>query len=87
MIIELLQEIAKPGPKSNMDLGKHLGISEAIITELLSDLKKRGYLHRQELCTTGCSNCTHMCPFAGSNSEPMVFWELTEKGRKALGNH
>ena len=87
MIVELLKEIARPGPKSNADLGRHLGVSEAMITELLSDLQNRGYLHRMELCATGCSSCTHMCPFAGSTSEPMVFWGLTEKGKAAAGNH
>jgi predicted ArsR family transcriptional regulator len=87
MIIELLREIAKPGPKSNTDLGRHLGVSAAMIDDLLSNLQSRGYLHRQEICTTGCSSCTHMCPFAGTGNTPMVFWELTEKGKRALGNH
>ncbi len=87
MILELLREIARPGPKSNMDLGRHLGVSEAMIEELLSDLQTRGYLQRQEICATGCSICTHICSFAGSNSAPMVFWEITEKGKRALRTH
>lgn len=84
MLIEVLMKLEEPGVKSLKGISSELGISIPMLEQLLSDLERREYIKRIEMCGDGCSSCAHSCPFSGGNSVTISTWETTEKGVKLL---
>lgn len=84
MLIEVLRQLESPGVKSLQGISSELGISIPMLEQLLSDLERRDYIKRIEMCGSGCSSCGHACPFSGGNSVSIATWETTEKGVKLL---
>lgn len=84
---QLLATIAEqPGVCTNDDLARRLGISREMVERLMSELLRMGCLCLGEV--EGCQEtpCS-ACPYH-STCEPMLgahLWELTEKGRRWLG--
>ncbi len=84
MLIEVLRKLEEPGIKSLQGISAELDISVPMLEQLLSDLERREYVKKIELCGGACTSCRHVCPFAGGNSVSIATWETTEKGMSLL---
>lgn len=85
----LVQELVQGGGASRAELARRLDVSEGLISQLLEDLTRRGYL--VPLATTSacesCSGCTLRKAGDGCGtaaSPPLTGWQLTAKGRRWL---
>jgi hypothetical protein len=88
MLKKVLQEMFKGNVHSRADLARRLGISEGLLSQMMEDLARKGYLAALET-PTDCSRCSgcggsKACNGCGS-SEATVFkgWALTTKGLEA----
>jgi predicted ArsR family transcriptional regulator len=87
MLRQLLAAIAgQPGVCTNDELARRLGVSRETVERLMNELLRMGCLRLGEVEDCEDAACT-ACPHA-STCEPMLgahLWELTEKGRRWLG--
>ncbi len=85
--MRLLQLVSHGGIRSTAELGKRLGVSEALVTMMAEDLRRRGYLQAISggaECSSGCASCgiTSSCKLPGT-AEQLPLLVLTEKGKLA----
>lgn len=82
MLFRLLQLIAAEGHGDCAALAKRLGVSEALMAQMLDTLNREGYLKSATTAAAGCGRCPHYrdCPLGA------VFrlWMLTAKGQRTL---
>ena len=83
MLLKLLSLIAEPGMKRPIDLARTLGVSPAMVDQMLLDLQRMGYLSglSSECNSSACASCPAACGPAGPS------WWLTAKGRRYLDSH
>ena len=85
--VRLLQLVSYGGIRSTEELSKRLGVSEALVTMMAEDLRRRGYLQALSGgadCTSGCLSCgiASSCKLPGTTQQlPLLM--LTEKGKLA----
>lgn len=84
--MRLLQLVSCGGIRSTAELGRRLGTSEALVTMMAEDLRRRGYLEAISggECDTGCASCgvASSCKATGSDDRlPLLL--LTDKGKAA----
>jgi hypothetical protein len=87
LTMRLLQLVSYGGIRSTSDLGRRLGITEALVTMMAEDLRRRGYLQAVSGgdCGTGCAGCgiVSSCKLPGAEDRlPLLV--LTEKGQAAV---
>ena len=87
MLRRLLALIAgRQGVYSYDELGRELGVSRAMVEQLVADLLRSGCLRMavDECMVEGCTGC----PLHASCSLPgsVRLWELTDKGRRWLAH-
>lgn len=83
MLKKLMKELTSGQVYDRRHLAKRLGVSEGLVTQMLEDLQRKGYLDlvSSSCASGGCSSC----PF-GSACSPKLMprtWVLTEKGLRA----
>lgn len=87
MLRQLLATIAgQPGVCTNDELARQLGVSRETVDRLMNELLRMGCLRLGEVEECGEAACM-ACPLH-SACEPMLgahLWQLTEKGRRWLG--
>lgn len=87
MLRQLLAIIAEErGVCTNDQLARRLGVSQELIGQLMGELLRLGCLRLGEVEQCQPTACA-ICPIR-STCEPMLgvhLWELTEKGRRWLG--
>lgn len=93
MLKTILQKMAACDVYNQADLARQLGISEDLLSRMLEDLARKGYL--TSLASGGasqgsCSGCSLRKSCAGcSSGRPSLLsgWTLTDKGRAAAAQH
>jgi hypothetical protein len=94
MLTKVLQTLASGSVTSHADLARRLDVSEDMLTHMLGDLVRKGYVTspsdvaEDQGCRGSCGGCKscHGCP-SGTVSSPRG-WTLTAKGRRlASGEH
>ena len=84
MLLKLLELVGRGGFQSLTGLGTELGVSTGLITSMLMDLERMGYLVKT---TRACdrTECAQ-CPFSHQSActDESVVWKLTIKGARAL---
>ncbi len=89
--VRLLQLLSYGGIRSTAELGRRLGVGEALVTMMAADLQRRGYLQAVsgDGCDTsapaGCGGCAvvSQCKLPGPTGHlPLLV--LTEKGKLAV---
>ncbi len=89
MLKALVQELAQGGGASRAELARRLDVSEGLVSQLLEDLTRRGYLAplAPPSACGGCNGCGLRKAGAGCGtaaSPPLTGWQLTAKGRRWL---
>jgi hypothetical protein len=85
MLKKVLQEMFKGNVHSRADLARRLGISEGLLSQMMEDLARKGYLVVLET-PSGCSGCggcggSNVCNACGSSEATILKgWALTAKG-------
>ncbi len=89
MLIELLKLLNSGGLRSMRDVAQQMGISEALVAEMVEGLARRGYLVAVAAgcgpasACSGCSGCS-MEPACRTDTRPPArVLALTEQGRRA----
>ncbi|MFP4393871.1 MAG: winged helix-turn-helix transcriptional regulator [Anaerolineales bacterium] len=96
MLKQILREIADGYGRSKSSLARRLDISEGLLSQMMNDLARRGYLAPlapESMGTTGttekagaCQGCklSAACSSCAINKQPLLAgWVLTAKGRRA----
>jgi len=81
MLTELLRRVAQGGLHSAAALARELGVTEALLAQMIDDLVGMGYLRPVSGgCGGGCSACSLAggCTIGG----PGGIWMLTGKGMR-----
>ena len=90
MLMNLVNLLAENETYSNTIIAGKLGVSEDMLTQLLNDLVRFGYVEHIYLsCSINqCKNCASHCSSLNSSGSGngVGVWMLTEKGRKAAEN-
>ena len=83
MLQRILHLIAHDGVARQDELAARLNVSDVLLSEMMAQLAKQGYLTEAELCGTGCKGCG----LSQACGEPRVLriWTLTETGLRAAG--
>lgn len=84
MILDVLKELSQKSTFSKKTLAIKLNTSEAMIEQVLDQLKRMKYVASGEdnpICSGGCSGCTIACA-----TSPVNTITITEKGRKLLSS-
>jgi len=82
MLERILQLMATGQAQSLDDLARELDISIDLVSQMLADLERLGYLASVGAqCGSGCEHCPVSSGCAGSSS-PIKRWSLTEKGHR-----
>ena len=82
----ILRALGDGGIHSTAELARRLGVSEGLISAMMDDLGRRGYLVAvTSECETGCSGCSiqSTCKLPDAPSDAMRLFALTAKGRRA----
>jgi hypothetical protein len=88
MLKEVLQEMSKGNVYGRADLARRLGISEGLLSLIMEDLARKGYLAALDT-PSGCSVCggcggSKACNGCGSSEATVLKgWALTAKGLEA----
>lgn len=90
--MRLLQLVSYGGIRSTAELGRRLGVSDALVIMMAEDLRRRGYLRAlsgsecaaDAAHVSGCASCdiASSCKLPGT-AEELPLLVLTEKGRLA----
>lgn len=86
MLKQMLRLISVQGTARSTELANELGVSPALVREMLEKLAQQGYL---ETVAPGCSKSCKRCPLRTAchfRHQPQI-WALTRKGRQALGGN
>jgi Mn-dependent DtxR family transcriptional regulator len=78
MLEQLLTHIAAGGIRSYTQLASELNVSEDLLTQMLEDLERMGYLRRiDSTCENRCQHCemSRSCSVHDSGR----IWTMTEK--------
>jgi hypothetical protein len=88
MLNDLLRLLGDGGIHSTAELARRLGVSEALVSAMTSDLTRRGYLAALDTgCATACDGCglSAACAAPGEPSAHASLLALTPKGQRAVG--
>jgi hypothetical protein len=81
MLIQLLQLLITGTVHSPADIAQRMGIRIEMVSELLRQLERLGYLETQDpSCASG--GCSH-CDIRGGCQTNARIWSLTAKGQRA----
>lgn len=86
MLEELLRMAASAGTACSAELAQRLGVSPALLGDMLDALTRQGYLKG---IPAGCSVACEACPWhSGCLCERNArVWALTQKGERLLARH
>ncbi|MFZ5918053.1 MAG: hypothetical protein ACOYZ7_14015 [Chloroflexota bacterium] len=83
MLDRLLKRVAQGGIHSVASLAREMDVSEPLLTQMVHDLARMGYLRpMSEGCEGGCATCPMVGSCAiGASGE---VWSLTDKGMQTV---
>jgi len=91
MLKKVLQEMSAGQARSYAELARRLDIDEALLSQMLADLARKGYLAPLAASGSACGGCSGSgaicaaCSGCSPGGNQMVKgWTLTEKGRQTL---
>ncbi len=76
MLHDLLHLIGSGRAHSPQELAQALGVSPALVAQMIEQLIHQGYLSVTQLCSSGCNGC--------ALTQACRLWSLTEKGAAFL---
>ncbi len=81
MLQQILRLMSEGAANTQDELAKSLGVSAPLLSQMLGQLTRQGYLREAEQCGSGCTGCA----LATACGEPQALriWTLTEKGQQA----
>jgi len=82
MIKKTLTILSKMPYLSIKGLSDKLDVSPGMVEALLEDMKRLGYI-KEEQCDSSCSSC-QLATFCSGESNGIIYWQITEKGKKAI---
>ena len=88
MLNDLLRLLGDGGIHSTAELARRLGVNEALLAAMTSDLTRRGYLAALDMgCATACNGCgvAATCAAPGESAPHASLLALTPKGQRAAG--
>jgi hypothetical protein len=92
MLKQVLTTMAQGHMHSHADLARQLDVSEGLLTQMMEDLARKGYL--AALATpSDCGGCrsacgSGACSGCGATASTLVSgWTLTAKGHEAAKRH
>lgn len=90
MLKDILREMAKGNVRSQAELARRLEIDQAMLSHMLRELTRRGYLSSLEAtqagsCSLGCDRCGARSACGVGEPAMPNGWVLTEKGRRLAG--
>lgn len=82
MLQQLLSLIGAGGMSAVPVLAQALGVSEALVQQMVEQLERQGYLRAVTACAASCAGC----PVAGGCQllATSRVWMLTARGQRAL---
>ena len=83
MLQQMLDLIRKGQVGTQGQLAQQLGVSEAMVSQMIEQLAAQGYLEEATMCVEGCQGCSLKA--ACGNDRELRLWSLTEKGARATG--
>ncbi len=83
MLQEILVLMAEDSVARQDELAERLGVSDVLVSEMMAQLARQGYLTEAELCGAegGCDGCA-LAQGCGTQ-RVLRLWTLTEKGLRA----
>jgi len=84
MLQQLLVLIAEGEVRTQRGLAEALGVSEALVLQMIDQLTSQGYLAMADSCGSGCEGCG-LAAACGAQHH-LRLWTLAEKGRRAILN-
>ena len=86
MLQQILALMAEAEVARQDELAERLGVTDALVSEMMAQLERQGYLTEAELCgaDAGCQGCA-LAQGCGAQ-RVLRLWTLTEKGMRAVGH-
>ncbi|OPF52605.1 hypothetical protein BH721_04935 [Clostridium baratii] len=85
MIKDIIRYIYENNDFSSKGIAEGLDVSEQIIEQYKEKLILNGYIKKDDGCTsTKCEKCS--CGCSQKSLNPVVQWEITDKGFKLIKN-
>lgn len=85
MLKDVLKEIRNSRVLDISDIGNKLGISSALVEEMIGQLERMGYLI-EDMGSYTCESKCSSCSVSSCNTTPVKTLSITEKGEKLLKN-
>ena len=82
MLQRILKLMASGEAMTQRDLAKELDVPEPLVSQMVDQLVRRGYLREGNECAVGCDGCRLQA--ACGTLESLHLWTLTDKGRRAV---
>ena len=84
MLWKVLHELATGrNTQSPEALARTLGITPALVQQMMEELARHGYLSAAEQCSSGCDSCA-LQSACNVTTPTARLWVVTPKGRRAL---
>lgn len=84
MLWKVLHELATGrSTQSPEALARTLGVTLALVQQVMEELARHGYLSVAEQCAPGCDSCALQSACSATTSTARL-WVVTPKGRRAL---
>ena len=81
MLRQLLTLIAENEHRTPQDLAKALAVPDALVSQMVAQLARSGYLVDSQTCGEGCGACSLKSACGSEDFVGLRFWSLTEKGQ------
>ena len=81
MLRQLLMLIAENENRTMQDLAKALAVPDALVSQMVEQLARSGYLVDSQTCGEGCGECSLKSACGSEDFARLRFWSLTEKGQ------
>lgn len=81
MLRQLLTLIAEDAYRTPHDLAQALAVPDALVSQMVAQLARSGYLVDSQTCGDGCSACSLKGVCNSGKFAGLRFWSLTEKGQ------
>ena len=81
MLRQLLTLIAENEHRTPQDLAQALGVPDALVSQMVTQLAQSGYLVDSQTCGESCGACALKSACSAETFAGVRFWSLTAKGQ------